>query len=126
MTGPMIDLARCLASEHDARTAVRLWLATATDADLAVFAATVTEQASTPGFRMPLPTQVRCPTCHEPPGEECRTWRDGVTTAHWPRWHAAIDAAAYSQAISTGNGGAAISAASNAADAPHRTRRPMT
>jgi hypothetical protein len=89
---PMRHLARCLASEPDARDAVNLWLATATEDDLAAFAAAITETASAPGFRLPVAEAVPCPTCHEPPGKACRTWRDERTTHHWPRWRAAIAA----------------------------------
>jgi hypothetical protein len=89
---PLRHLAHFLALEPNARDAVNLWLATATDDDLAAFAATITEAASAPGFRLPVPEAVPCPTCHEPPGKTCRTWRDERTTHHWPRWHAAIAA----------------------------------
>jgi hypothetical protein len=91
-TDTLRDLARCIALEPDARDAVNLWLATATDDDLAVFVAAITEAASVPSFRLPVAEAVPCPTCHEPPGKTCRTWRDERTTHHWPRWRAAIAA----------------------------------
>jgi hypothetical protein len=86
---PLRHLAACLALEPNARDAVNLWLATITDDDLAVFARTITEEASAPAFRLPVPEAVPCPTCHEPAGADCRTWRDERTTHHWPRWNAA-------------------------------------
>ena len=95
MTGALPALARCLDLGPDARDAVSLWLATATDDDLADLAAMITEAATAPGFRLPVPEAVPCPTCHEPAGASCRTWHETRTTHHWPRWRAAIAAQAF-------------------------------